>query len=454
MNNEPPTPEEDTRTDGQAQIENFKSQKTNLASSPVLQSEHVAFTGTLASMTHRQAQTLAEEHGGTAMQHISRQTTMLVIGEEGWPLDPDGQPSQKLQQTQDLRAQGYDIKLVKESDWLALLDLGEQGEQIRRLYTPAMLSKLLGVPVGQIRGWERLGLIRAVRKVYRLPYFDYCEVTGARKLMELLASGISRQQLQTSLENLADIWPDIQRPLGQLEMLVDGGQVLCRDSAGLIEPVSRQRYFDFDQASGGCQPPGSEEGGNGGSDVLALRPPPSALPSDDTAHWTAGEWLKAGQHAAEAGDLEQAVSAFRLCLLENPHDPELHFHLAECLYRQGRLEAAGERYYAAVECDHQYIEAWTQLGCVLEESGRSEEALSAFGVALEFHPEYPDAHRHKAALLDSLGQTEAAKPHWETYLKYDQRGPWAEEARAVGTEVGDLVDWVLSIVRAITVVRK
>ena len=86
------------------------------------------------------------------------------------------------------------------------------------------------------------------------------------------------------------------------------------------------------------------------------------------------------EQAADAGDLEQAVSAFRLCLLENPHDPELHFHLAECLYRQGQIEAATERYYAAVECDHQYIEAWTQLGCVLEERGRKEEALSAFGV--------------------------------------------------------------------------
>ena len=65
----------------------------------------------------------------------------------------------------------------------------------------------------------------------------------------------------------------------------------------------------------------------------------------------------------------------------------------------------------------------------LEERGRLEEALSAFGVALEFHPEYPDAHRHKAALLDSLGQPEEAKLHWQTYLQYDQRGPWAEEAR-------------------------
>lgn len=412
--NESPTP------DSEQQTPNDESH-TNLQSSPVLQSEHVAFTGTLASMTHRQAQELAEKHSGTAMQHISRQTTMLVIGEEGWPLDPDGQPSQKLRHVQDLRTQGFDIKLVAETDWLKLLNLAEQGDQVRRLYTPAVLSKLLGVPVNQIRRWERLGLIRAVRKVYRLPYFDYCEVTGARRLMELLASGISRQQLQQSLENLQDIWPDIKRPLGQLEVLVDGGQVLYRDPSGLIEPVSRQRFFDFERLS--------EDSQNQTDNEISV-PANESAPSPDTALWTASEWLQAGQQAADEGELDQAVQAFRLCLLENPHDPELHFQLAECLYRQDQLEAATERYYAAVECDHQYIEAWTQLGCVLEERGKSEEALSAFGVALEFHPEYPEAHRHKAALLDALGQTNDAKTHWETYLQYDQRGPWAEEARA------------------------
>ncbi|MCH7990253.1 MAG: BRCT domain-containing protein, partial [Planctomycetes bacterium] len=66
--------------------------------SPPLQGERVSFTGTLASMTHRQAIELVAEHGGVATPHVSRQLTILVIGEEGWPLEPDGRASQKLQQ--------------------------------------------------------------------------------------------------------------------------------------------------------------------------------------------------------------------------------------------------------------------------------------------------------------------------------------------------------------------
>ena len=55
-----------------------------LQSSPVLQGERVAFTGTLASMTHRQAMDLVEHHGGTSTQNVGQMTSILVVGEEGW----------------------------------------------------------------------------------------------------------------------------------------------------------------------------------------------------------------------------------------------------------------------------------------------------------------------------------------------------------------------------------
>ena len=58
-----------------------------LAGSPCLQAEQVAFTGVLASMTHAEAMELVNNHGGTSTQHVNRQTTMLVVGEEGWPLE-------------------------------------------------------------------------------------------------------------------------------------------------------------------------------------------------------------------------------------------------------------------------------------------------------------------------------------------------------------------------------
>ena len=112
-----------------------------LASSPCLQGERVVFTGTLASMPHRQAHELVNANGGEASAHLSRQTTMLVVGEEGWPLDERGRASVKLQQAVDLVNAGVPLQILKESDWLRLLGLEHRRRDIHRLFTPAMLQQ-------------------------------------------------------------------------------------------------------------------------------------------------------------------------------------------------------------------------------------------------------------------------------------------------------------------------
>ena len=50
-------------------------------------------------------------------------------------------------------------------------------------------------------------------------------------------------------------------------------------------------------------------------------------------------------------------------------------------------------------------------------------------IALSVHADYPDAHWHAADVLMQLGRPKEAAAHWRTYLEYDRRGPWAEQAR-------------------------
>ncbi len=156
-------------------------------------------------MTHAQAAQLVADHGGTASEHVSRHTTLLVVGEEGWPLEADGQPSVKLQQAQRLQAEGVVVRILNESEWLRALGLSEQEAEVRRLYTPAMLSGMLKISVHLIRGWERLGLIRAVKRIYRLPYFDFQEVNSVQRLNDLLHAGVPRHELETSLRALPSV---------------------------------------------------------------------------------------------------------------------------------------------------------------------------------------------------------------------------------------------------------
>lgn len=394
-----------------------------LASSPALAGERVSFTGTLASMTHAQAAQLVEQHGGTATEHVSRQTTMLVIGEEGWPLDDDGHISVKLQQAQRWRDAGAELRVVNESDWLLLLGLTERREEIRRLHTPAMLSQLLDVSVYVIRGWERVGLIRPVKKVYRLPYFDFQEVTSARRLSQLLAAGVPRHEIEDSLSQLPTVLRGDQRPLEQLEILARNAHVVVRDAHGLRSPGTGQRMFDFDPPT-----PADTEGA-----PASIESPASIrlLKRDDNSSEPSAvcDWFVEGCRRYADGDFSEAAAMLRIGLMQDPHNAEAHFHLAECLYRQDNVAGALERYYVAVEQDRQYLEAWTQIGCLHRELDEPESALDAFDIALETHPEYPDAHFQKAETLAELGRLAEAAPYWRRYLSYESRGPWAELAR-------------------------
>jgi tetratricopeptide (TPR) repeat protein len=114
--------------------------------------------------------------------------------------------------------------------------------------------------------------------------------------------------------------------------------------------------------------------------------------------------------------------------------------LAEALFRAGRSEAALERYYAAVEADHNYLEAWMQIGSLLAARGDFEPALDALKLALSIHAEFPDAHWQLADVLLQLGRAEEAVYHWRSYLDFDTRGPWAEEARQRLEEFGPQCD--------------
>ncbi|HUG92727.1 MAG TPA: tetratricopeptide repeat protein [Planctomycetaceae bacterium] len=444
--------------------------------SPPLAGERVAFTGTLASMPHRLAHELVEQNGGIATEHVSRHTTMLVVGEEGWPLDADGETSQKLRQVTSWnqeRAEGHrtsdaghtrvesaePIHILTESQWLHLVGLDERRDEMHRLYTPAMLSRMLDVPVRTIRRWERLGLIRPARKVHKLPYFDFQEAAGVRRLSQLLDDGVPARRLEATLVGLQALL-GVERPLAQLEILSRDSRVVYRDRAGVVEATSGQRLLEFD-----ASPAGTDRNAEPIRETLdeerAVQPgtapeqhcedPPSTiplravrLPGHETGPTlSADQWFAEGCFRLERDDVGGSIAAFRQSLMRKPGEAEFHFHLADALYRAGQVDAALERYYAATEADPEYLEAWTQLGCLCLERGDPHTALWAFETALVVHAEYPDAHLHAAEALRQLGRESEAIVHWKAYLRFDSRGPWADETRerleAAGVEVAGIV---------------
>ena len=409
----------------------------DLESSPCLQGEKVAFTGILASMTHRQACDLVVENGGSSSAHMSGHVTMLVVGEEGWPLDEEGKASVKLEQGVELINSGVPLQILKESEWLRLLGLEHRERDVHRLFTPAMLQQKLDIPVGVVRRWERLGLIEPVQRVFRLPYFDFQEVAAVRRLQEMLKSGIPRDRIEQSLSGLRQLLPSVDRPLAQLEILARDSRVVFRDRKGLVEARTGQRVLDFEPVPMidplavpvDGQSDDLAECASGEAPSTIPLPSFSVVSETNPANWNAEEWFDHGCGLLGDHEITESIEAFRMASMLCPDDAEIHFYLASALYRTGNFGGAMERYHVAVELDHEYIEAWTQLGCLRFEAGDAAAAVEAFDIALTCHADYPDAVYHKATVLSELGRDDEAVALWKLYLKFDQDGPWADAVR-------------------------
>jgi len=301
---------------------------------------------------------------------------------------------------------------------------------IRSFYTPAMLARLIGVPVATIRRWRRRGLIVPVRELGRVAYYDFGQVTAARDLGKRIPSGKGSSRIERQLARLSE---STGLTPARLPILIEGKRVLLRESDGLRDAAG-QRWIDFDGVNGEC---GAGESGEGRAEARMAdsdRGPfvsptwPFAPRGEPTFP---GECLVEGALELEAdGDLEGAADAYRAALAAGGPNAELCFQLAETLYRLGDVAAARERYFMAIELDEHYVEARANLGCVLAESGRADLAIAALEGALSLHADYADAHYHLARMFDDCGDFPAARRHWERFLECAPDNPWADEARA------------------------
>jgi len=393
-----------------------------------LSGRRVALVGRLASMSKRDAARLLRDHGAVVLDKPDPSADLVVIGEYQWPLPGAEDLEQWLEEPIRRAADEGRLRVVSETQLWEELGLVERQPDIHRLYTPAMLAELLGVPVAVVRRWHRRGLIVPVCEVRRLPYFDFQEVATARRLAELLAAGVSPRTIEKKLEALAHLVPGVKRPLAQLSVIVEGREILLRQGDGLIEPGGQLR-FDFEAWEREKPQPPTGLAPQATTPAISRPAQPPATRAAVAVPQTADQLRALAAELEDAGQLEEAAEMYRAAMAAAGPQPDLCFQLAEVLYRLGDVAAARERYYMAIELDEEYVEARANLGCVLAETGQHELAAAAFEGALALHPEYADVHYHLARTLDELGRSDDAREHWEAFLRLAPESPWAETAR-------------------------
>lgn len=284
-------------------------------------------------------------------------------------------------------------------------------------YTTAMLAELVGVPVSKVRAWQRRGWLVPAAEAHRVVWFDFTELQVARQLARLMEAGVAPRWLEAQLAWLKQRFPQVQRPLAELQLVLDGRALLVRWGEGLIEAGGQLR-IDFDAAANEEEPPLVPVG-----HWLEI---PQTLAGPPTEPAKIAAWAA---ELEERGALAEAAEMYRAALAAGGPQAEWCFQLAELLYRLGHEEAALERYYVALELDEAFVEARVNLGCVLLERQQCELALAAFQGALRTYEAYPDAHYHLARTLDQLGRGPEAVQHWQRFLELAPDSPWSEEAR-------------------------
>ena len=290
-------------------------------------------------------------------------------------------------------------------------------EDVRGLYTAAMLAELLGISVSAIRRWVRRDYLVVSVEVHRVAYLATGELHVARLLAEILKSGCSLAGIDTKMGELTRVLPGVARPLCELPIVVEGQQLLLRRGDDLTEP-SGQLLLNFDV---------TEDQGAAASPVQAIPFDRENLPAGDEC---SVEQLRdfAGD-LEDKGDFQGALDYHRSIVVAGSGAAEDHFALGNVLYQTGDLPAARERFYMAIELDDDYVEARLNLGCVLVELNEPDLAEAAYRGALDCHPDYADVHYHLARLLDHLGRCSEALIHWAHFRDLTPKSPWAEEAQ-------------------------
>ncbi len=373
----------------------------------------VAFVGRLEALNRQDAMQFVRDRGGIPI-NAANDADLLVVGMTELPIDD----LYTLLTEDQARAVAEErLKVVSETRFWQLLGLVDVDPSVQRLYTAAMLAKLLNVSLATIRRWHRRGLIVPVQMVHKLAYFDFQEVVTARHIAKLIESGASPSAIEAKLSRIAQLFPDVQRPLSQLAVIVDGKDLLLRQGEGLIEPGG-QRRIDFaalEHSASGAAPRATV------SVVLDRH--------DTDALITPEQYRRLAAELEDEGRTADAIQVYRSMLFALGPNSEVDFAIAELLYLQGEIGAARERYFMAIELDESFVEARASLGCLLLETHETEMAISTLQGALKLHPDYADAHFHLARAYDDIGKPDEAVGHWKQFLQLAPDNPWADEAR-------------------------
>ena len=366
----------------------------------------VTYAGELALMSHDQFIEVVESHGSRFSRHIYRGTRLIVVGGHALPLTNNGALADPIRRAQLMYRRGDSKPLiVSEEQFVSALQLSQFQHRETPLYTLATLTEILGVTRNRIRAWTAAGLIKPQSREHGVWQFDFAQVAAAKTLCDLTRTGVTTRRLRRSLEQLQHWLPVAEKPLQQLSVMEQTGELLVRLEEGGLAELDGQLQLDFS-----AEKP---------AESLRLYDGPTS----------ARQWFGQGIEQEQSGYLAEATDSYREALKAGGPNAEICCNLANVLAAQGQRVQAMERYLQSVETDPTYAQAWNNLGTLLCAMEKREEACQAFRQAVQHDPDLASAHYNLADTLEEMGRHTEATKHWKIYLRFDSQSDWGRYAK-------------------------
>jgi tetratricopeptide (TPR) repeat protein len=280
-----------------------------------------------------------------------------------------------------------------------------------RIYGLRELTRILTLTPKRAGQLRRLELLRADGG------YAFGDLLALKAASALLDAGASVRQIRQALAALKRQDPDLQNPLTEVRLLVEGDRLLAQSDRVRFDPRTGQTVLALD--AGGLSKDAEAILTSGL--VRPLHPPAAEA---ETWFERASEW------DADPARWEEAIDAYRRVVALDPTYAAAWNNLGLLLHRMGHYDEARRAYHAALEQDAQCAEAAYNLGSLDEDCGDGEAAVEHYRRALSLSADYADAHFNLAAALARAGRNAEAVRHWQRYLELDAGSPWARIARA------------------------
>lgn len=149
----------------------------------------------------------------------------------------------------------------------------------------------------------------------------------------------------------------------------------------------------------------------------------------------ADAYINIGFALKDQGKTEEAVEAYKKCISLNPDYAVAYSNMGNALKDQGKLGEAIDAYKKCISLNPEYAIAYSNMGNALKDQGNLEEAIEAYKNALSVKPDYAEAYSNMGVVLRDQGELEKAIKAYKNALSI--KTDYAEAYNNMGITLKD-----------------